>query len=325
MKQLSTLLDVTRYFADEDRCRKHLEQMRWGGKIACPHCGACERIYRFKDGKLFKCGECRRKFTVTVGTVFQDSKIPLSKWFVAIYIMTSHKKGISSLQLAKDLGVKKSTAWFMLHRIREMVRDKYPERFSGICEMDEVYLGGKIENWHKDKRAALGKNRHSSKHKMAVIAIVQRGEKKVAIKAVESANQKEIHDLLHKNVEKGTTLHTDESRLYHRIWQSYFHHTVSHNQLEYVRDNVHTNTVEGFFAILRRSIYGIYHQVSPKHLSRYCDETKFRYEHREQSEIERMNHSLSNCEGRLKYKNLIQKNILPLNENEGQETNAPQA
>lgn len=305
--EVNNLMQVMAYFSSDAVCRKHMENLRWKNGVACPFCGSM-KVYRFKDGKLFKCAEkvCNKKFTVTVGTVFENTKVPLSKWFIAIYLISSHKKGISSCQLARDISVKQQTAWFMLHRIREMMRDKEKYEFAGITECDEVFIGGKVANMHKHIRAKI--KSEGTNNKTPVLAILERGKGKVHMQVLPRVTGIELTTVIKENVKKGTQVMTDNYSGYNSLKEDYDHQTVSHSTDEYVRDKtIHTNTVEGFFSLLSRAIYGIYHQVSKKHLIRYCQESGFRYETRASGEMERINLSLANCEGRLKYADLIAK------------------
>lgn len=308
MKEPKNLIEVTRYFADENLCREHLEKLRWNGTPACPFCGSV-KIYRFSDKKRFKCGEkeCNKKFTVTVGTVFENTKVPLQKWFVAMYLFTSHKKGISSIQLSKDISVKQQTAWFMLHRLREVFREKAPQMLTGVIEMDEVYVGGKIHNMTRKNRKRYADRRVAAKQKTAILAMVRREDKKVRMRIIENVDKETVRPIILANIKRNSVVYTDSSGLYVKLWKDYNHDSVSHENKEFVRGEVHTNTIEGFFSWLKRAHMGIYHYMSRKHLSRYCDEVIFRYERREQGEIERFNDAISLCDGRLKYNDLIQK------------------
>ena len=155
--QFKSLTEMVARFPDEQSCVDHLTEVRWRNRKFCPHCGGAEKVYTFKDNRTHKCGDCRVKFSIKVGTIFEDSKVPLQKWFMAIYLITSHKKGISSIQLGKDIGVTQKTAWFMNHRLREATKTKaFNEPLKNTVEVDETYVGGKARNMHKDKRERLG-------------------------------------------------------------------------------------------------------------------------------------------------------------------------
>lgn len=203
MKKFSNLLELTQVFNTEDKALKHLKEIRWHGKPYCPHCGN-KKVYEFKDGKLYKCASCRKKFTVIVGTIFEDSKIPLRKWFIAIYLITSHKKGISSLQLSKDIGVTQKTAWFILHRLRLATKTKsFNEPLKNTVEVDETYIGGKERYKHLSKRKKKTQGR-CAETKTPVLGLVERDGK---IKAFKIDNVK--RNTLHKKItccviEKGT-------------------------------------------------------------------------------------------------------------------------
>ena len=293
-----SLLDVTKRFPDEQACRDYLAKARWGTKIECPHCHSSEKIYTFQSGKLYKCGSCQKQFTVKVGTIFEDSALPLQKWFMAIYLITAHKKGISSLQLHRDIGVTQKTAWFMLHRIRYAVRTDSVNRspLSGTIEADETYIGGK----HK---GLVGR---TTAKKAVVMGIVQRGGRVIA-QQVTKASAAQLQPIIRRNTKKGSTVVTDDWGAYSGLSHTFNHQIINHSQKEYVRGDVHTNTVEGFWALLKRGIHGIYHHVSKKHLDKYVDEFEFRWNSRKAKDPVRFSFMLNDCEGRLTYKGLIQK------------------
>ena len=253
-----------------------MEQQRWNGNVDCPFC-ACTKVYRTNRG--FKCADkfCAKKFTVTVGTIFENSKVGLVTWFAAIYLATSSKKGISSLQLSRQLGITQKTAWFVLHRVREMLRDKAPHMLNNMVEVDETYIGGKMKNKHKKVRLqAHVEGVSHTDNKTCVVALLERGNK---VKThVHTDRSKTLKDMVRQHVSTEALVVTDSLNAYKGLHKEFAgHEIVNHNQDEYVRGNVYTNTVEGFFSILKRGIYGIYHQVSPKHLQRYCDEFAARY------------------------------------------------
>ncbi len=239
-----------------------------------------------------------------VGTIFEGSKISLRKWFVAIYLITSHKKGISSLQLSKDIGVTQKTAWFMLHRIRHAVKTKsFNAPLKNVVEADETYIGGKEKNKHTDKRLGHTQGRNT-KSKTPVFGMIERDGIVMAEK-VDNVTSKTLGSILAQNVVKGSTIMTDEWKAYTKLPLDYNHHIVKHGLGEYVNGNCHTNTMENFWSLLKRGIVGIYHWTSTKHLDKYLDEFEFRYNYKEAGESERFNIFLHEINGRLKYNQLI--------------------
>jgi transposase-like protein len=300
-----TLKELMIKLADEKYCRDYVESMRWGGKPVCPHCGE-GKPYRLKNGKTFRCKAktCKKDFTVTVGTIFENSKIPLSTWMAAIYICTAHKKGISSVQLAKDLGVTQKSAWFMWHRIRTMLCPTEEPQLTDIVEVDETYVGGKLANMHSKKRKKITES--GKDNKVPVMGLVQRdGMLYLKVKP----DEKQFKDFVHTHVNPEAVVVTDAHLGYRGLDETHAGHMiVNHSQGEYkVGENYHTNTIEGFFSILKRGIYGIYHQVSPKHLPRYCEEFAYRYNSRKIKDYQRFENAIANPDGRLKYKDLTAK------------------
>ncbi|PCH67158.1 MAG: hypothetical protein COC01_06420 [Bacteroidetes bacterium] len=301
-----SILELMTHFSDEKTCLGYLAEMRWNGKPKCPHC-KCEKIYSFSDSKRYKCAKCRKQFTARVKTIFEDSKIPLQKWFVAIYLATSHKKGISSMQLSRDIDVTQKTSWFMLHRIREMIKNSSPELLDGEIEADETFIGGKNSNKHKEQRKILNEKGTGYVNMAPVFTILKRSPRMIVSTVVEEAKGEILKPIIRKSIKAGSTLITDGFGGYHGLNKDYQHEIINHAQDEFVRGNFHTNTVEGFFSLLKRGITGIYHFVSPKHLQRYCDEFSFRYNTREMSESGRFNLALAQCDSRLTYERLIKK------------------
>ena len=296
--QFDSLFSLNERFPDDKSCREFLEKARWSEKPICPHCKH-DKVYRFSDGKLFKCAKCRKQFTVTVGTIFEDSHISLKKWFFAIYLITAHKKGISSLQLSKDLKVTQKTAWFILHRVRYAVKTKeFKAPLGNIVEADETYIGGKK---HKGKRG------RGSENKTAVFGMVERQGELFSI-PVENTKKATIQPIINSNVSSTATIMTDEWKAYIGLNKLFSgHNVVNHGQKEYVNGITHVNTIEGYWSLLKRGLIGIYHHVSPKHLHRYCNEFDYRYNTKELTDPQRFSKTLSICKGRLEYKSLIKK------------------
>src|ERR1035437_9291561 len=206
--RFKNLIDLQKNFSDEETCWNHLEALRWAGRVVCPFCNSLE-YYKFNNSHTYKCKDCKKKFNAKIGTIFENTKVPLSKWFVSIYIATSHKKGISSLQLSRDIGVTQKTAWFILHRIREMLRTKDPKMLAGTVEIDETYIGGKNQNKHKDLR----RFHDPITDKTPVFAILHR-EGNVWSTMVKHADQKTILPIIKNSIGKDVTIITDGSKVY---------------------------------------------------------------------------------------------------------------
>jgi transposase-like protein len=264
-------------FQDANKAREYLEALRWPDGPVCPHCGSVDKHYKL-EGKsvrpgVWKCKDCREQFTVTVGTLFADSKVPLHKWLQACYLMAASKKGISSKQLERMLGVTYKTAWFMSHRIREaMTGDSGPLGGNGgPVEVDETYWG----NVGKQAKGARG-----YAHKMKVVSLVEREGKKRSYH-VANVTAATVRPILKAQVSEKARLMTDESSVYTKVGREFAEHgVVNHSDGEYARGDVTTNTVESSFAILKRGLYGTFHHVSEKHLQRYATEFDFRWNHR---------------------------------------------
>jgi transposase-like protein len=280
-----------------------MEQWRWNGEPFCPHCGGT-KPYKLGDGKTYRCREktCRKDFTVTVGTIFENSKIPLSTWIASIFVITAHKKGISSLQLSRDVGITQKTAWFVLHRIRYIMDEPNPEPLDQIVELDETYTGGKFALMNRARRKKyqlLGID-----NKTAVMGFVQR-DGKARLKVIGDDSFK---DVVRKNVSKEATIITDQHAGYKGLDEEYAQHlSVNHSEMQFRDGIAYTNSVEGFFAALKRSIIGIHHFVSAKHLQKYCNEQSYKYNSRKITDKDRFTQTMCNVEGRLRYKTLIQK------------------
>ena len=273
------------HFHNEEKSYEYVEARLWPQGAVCPHCGGMERVGKLK-GKttragLWKCYECRKPFTVKIGTIFEDSKVPMHKWLQAMYLIAGSKKGLSSNQLHRILGVTLKTAWFMSHRIREAMRDSGLEQFGGdggIVQVDETFIGREVGREVKQ----------SYHHKMKVLSLVDRNTKKARSFVIDGVNADAIGPILAENLNTETVLMTDEHPVYRYLSTVVRggHKTVAHRTGEYVRGDLHTNTIEGYFSIFKRGMKGVYQHCQKKHLHRYLAEFDFRYSNRSALGIE---------------------------------------
>lgn len=279
--QFDSLFSVMEYFTTDQICKQTIAQSRWSdGDVVCPYCGG-HHCHLCKDNR-YLCKHCNHKFNVTVGTIFENTKISLRKWFIAMYLISSHKKGIASHQLARDIKVTQKTAWFILQKVRTLYGQTVNE-LSGEVECDEAYIGGREKNKHESKKTE-GTQGRSTKTKTPVFGMIERGGKLVA-KKVKNTQGNTLSPIIRQIVKPGSRIFTDEFIGYKSLYDSeYTHAIVRHNAKEFVVGDAYTNSIEGFWGQLKRSIFGIYHFVSAKYLQRYVDEAVFRYNTREDKE-----------------------------------------
>lgn len=302
LKSFNSLIQMMEAIPDEQAAVDHFTAIRWKNGAFCPHCGST-RVYHFSDKRSHKCGDCRKRFSIRVGTIFEDSKLPLRKWLLAIWLITSHKKGIASTQLAKDIGVTQKSAWFMTHRLREAARTKsFNRNLTGEIEADETFIGGKEKNKHASKRTG---GKQGGKGKIAVLGLLERdGELRTG--TTPSLSAKNVQTVIRDNVGKGSAVMTDEHGSFLGLQGDYSHHRVNHSAGEYVRHFIlHTNGIESVWAMFKRQIIGTHHWLSPKHINRYLGEMTWRFNLRGMEEGDRVNALLAQTSGRLTYKELI--------------------
>lgn len=296
----NSIIELTAAFPDQQTCIDYLERRRWNGTVISPF-DKTSKVYPCK-GNRYRCKNTSKYFNVMTNTLFHGTKVELRKWFVAIWILTSHKKGISSIQLGRDIGVTQGTAWFMLQRIRGCFKANESTVLKGAVEADETYIGGLQKNKHWGKKLKFAQGR-SGKGKTAVFGLLER-KGKVFAKTVKNTNSFTLLRETIAHVNHGT-IYTDEWSGYKYIKRAYSHKIVQHNIGKYVDGDAHTNTIEGFWSLLKRMIRGILHWVSSKHLQRYINEMAFRYNSRGLTEQQRFNNVLENLGERLTYETLI--------------------
>ncbi|MGA9136827.1 MAG: IS1595 family transposase [Methylovirgula sp.] len=294
--------ELFKFFPDQETARIYLEGRLWPNGPRCPVCGLGQRITE-RAGGFYRCNQCKEDFTVRTGTIFERSHVPLHKWVYAMYLLVTARKGISSMQLAKEIGITQKSAWFVLHRLREACGPKL-EKLRGIIEIDETYIGGIEDNKHESKKLHAGKG---AAGKTVVFGMRERGGRTIA-GTMDTVTIRTVKSAIARYVESGSMIHTDDSTIYNDL-PEFGHETVNHSAKEYVRGDVTTNGIESVFAVLKRGLTGVYHHASQKHLDRYIDEFAFRL-----NEGNVKNHTLTRIDSfvdgvagkRLTYKGLIQ-------------------
>jgi transposase-like protein len=280
----NTLLEAVKYFADADVAHSFVAAIRWPeGGVFCPRCESTRHSY-LAARRVWKCLDCKKQFSLKVGTVFEDSPLPLQKWLPALWLLTNCKNGISSYELGRALGVTQKSAWFMLHRLRLALHSDSDGKLGGHVEADETYIGGAARNMHASKRKRIDVKRgRSIAGKVAVMGLLQRHgdgrQSKVKTIVLKSLRSRGIQDLVRQHVELGSTMHTDAFKSYEGLQSQYTHNVIDHAE-KYVDGQVHTNGCENFWSLLKRGIKGTYVSVEPFHLFRYLDEQAFRFNNR---------------------------------------------
>ena len=299
-----SVIDLFQMFPDNASARKWMEEIRWPtGERHCPNCGSLKtKTVPNEKPMPYHCGDCRKYFSVKTGTVMQSSKIGLQKWVIAMYLMSTSLKGVSSMKLHRDLGVTQKTAWFMAQKIREgWLAGKDDDRLDGPTEVDETYIGGKSRNMHKHKRV---KGTGGMGKEMVIGAVDRDGG--IRVKHIKKADNQTLQVFVESNVEQGSVVYTDSHSGYRGLSYNYQHETVNHSVGEYVRGKVHTNGIESFWATLKRGYKGTYHKMSPKHLSRYVTEFAGRHNVRDFDTIVQIELLAKGFTGkRLRYQDLI--------------------
>ncbi len=313
-KTPDTLLGAITYFADANVATLFVASLRWPDGVRCPHCESVDCSY-VASRRIWQCKNCRKQLSVKVGSIFEDSPIPLSKWLPAMWMLVNCKNGVSSYEIARDLGVTQKTAWFMLHRLRLAITAKSFDKFGGHVEVDETYIGGKARNMHVAKRKRLfkGSHRHAFVGKVAVMGLLDRhgadGASQVRTAIVAGRKKGHLQPVVREHVEAGATLLTDAHFSYQGLGSDYVHNVIDHAEA-YVNGAVHTNGMENFWSLLKRALKGTYVSVEPFHLFRYLDEQVYRFNSRKQTDGVRFLEACASVFGkRLTYTNLIGKDL----------------
>lgn len=292
-KQKMNLVQLVNRFSNEDEARRYLEEIRWPEGVQCPRC-ASESVSEITTRDQYDCNKCRYRFSVTSGTIFHDSHLPLSKWLIAAYLMIESKKGISAAQLQRTIGVSYKTAWYLCHRIRKAMTGAYPFPLKGIVEVDETYVGGE---WN-------GSGRTGGSGKLVVAGAIQR-DGKIILKLVGGRDRDSLHEFVQETVsEDADALHTDAWDSYKGALPSVTHKTVVHRRNYVAPDGTHTNSIESVWSLFKRAIVGTYHKLSEKHLQAYLEELEWRFNNRENPWLFRDTVQRLVASGNVEYKHL---------------------
>lgn len=301
----TTLLEAVVYFSDERKAWRTVVNQRWAEGVFCPRCN-CTNVHLIESRKIWRCGGCKRQFSVKTGTIFEESPIGFAKWLPAMWLIVNAKNGISSCELSRALKVTQKTAWFMLHRIREAMDAGTFEKLEGLVEADETFIGGKAKNMHKWQREGMGRG---SKGKAAVHGMIERGGKVIAT-TVRNLEGPTLRGNIHKYVDQDAIIFTDEFKAYELLNKKYRHHVIDHTKGYVLDGGIHTNTIENFWSLLKRGLKGTYISVEPFHLFRYVNEQVFRFNERKENDQSRFLLALTQVVNkRLTYNQLIGKDL----------------
>jgi transposase-like protein len=290
----TNLMESIRYFSDPMVCLKTVAAAKWPNGPACPKC-ASKRLSFLQTRLMWKCLDCKKQFTVKVGTIFEDSPIPLDKWLTAMWMLANCKNGVSSYEIARTIQVTQKTAWFMLQRLRHAMHMQSIAKMAGEVEADETFIGGKARNMHREKREDKITGT-GGKDKTAVLGFLERGGR-VETEVVPNRKKATLQSMIKSHVSAGSALYTDALASYDGLNAEFFHQVVDH-AVQYVRGRVHTNGLENFWSLLKRAIKGTYVSVEPFHLFRYLDEQSFRYNERKANDSERFQQALGSVAGK---------------------------
>jgi transposase-like protein len=295
-----SLQEAVLYFSDPEKAHKFATALRWPEGVTCPRCGSKEHSY-ISTRRIWFCKGCKKQFTVKVGSIFEDSPLGMDKWMLAVWLIVSCKNGISSYEVARHLKITQKSAWHLMHRIRLAMQDGSFTKFSGEVEADESYIGGRSEFMHLDRRTRLkmaGKLDRGGYGKAIVLGLLDRNTRKARVKVIDTNRKTELRGAVRENVEPGSTVYTDALKSYRGLPLDGFAHDFIDHAEAYVKGAVHTNGLENFWSLLKRSLKGTYISVEPFHLQAYADEQAFRFNNRENTDLERFVEAMSNVSGK---------------------------